>query len=317
MESKKEIDLLIPGKYKPATFFFYYDTPCNKVIDYIKKTNLTYPLIIKPDIGMQGKGVIKVDNERELKHAINQFTVDYIIQPFIPFSKEIGIFYTRYPNQSEGNITGMVEKGFLTVIGNGYSTIEELLLKNPRYILQIPAIRKIIGNEILTVLNENEERVLVPYGNHARGSLFMDASTKITPQLEKFIHTVCQSIDGFYYGRLDIRFNSYEEMIEYKNWCIIELNGAGSEPTHMYDPTHSIFFAWKEIVRHWRILYSISIKNKKNGASFLTHKEGVNMFRENSRYTKMLNKINFDNLIEEEEEETFQVKYSRMNSGAI
>lgn len=311
MESKKEIDLLIPKKYKPTTLFFYYDTPCNKVTEYIKKTDITYPLIIKPDIGMQGKGVFKVDNERELNHTINRFTVDYIIQPFIPFSKEIGIFYTRYPNQSEGNITGMVEKGFLTVIGNGYSTIEELLLKNPRYILQIPAIRKIIGNEMLTVLNENEERVLVPYGNHARGSLFTDGSNKITPRLEKFINEVCKNIDGFYYGRLDIRFNSYEELIEDKSWCIIELNGAGSEPTHMYDPTHSIFFAWKEIIRHWRILYSISIKNKKNGASFLTYKEGVNMFRENFKYIKMLNKINFDNLTEEE---TFQGKYSRINS---
>ncbi|MDP3666999.1 MAG: ATP-grasp domain-containing protein [Sediminibacterium sp.] len=311
MESKKEIDFLLPEKYKPTTLFFYTATPSSKVIEAIKSNHLTYPLIIKPDIGMQGKGVIKVPSERELIYTINQFTVDYIIQPFIPYDNEIGIFYVRFPHQLKGKITGIVEKGFLSVIGNGINTIEELLYDNPRHILQIPSIRKIIGNELNTVLNKKEEKVLVPYGSHARGSLFKDGEDKITPQLENLIDRVCSNIDGFYYGRLDIRFSSYAELSEDKNWCIIELNGAGSEPTHMYDPVHSIFYAWKEIIRHWKMLYSISVENKKNGAKFLTYKEGLQMFSENSRYLTLLNKIHFDTPIKEK---TDQANYYKCSS---
>ncbi|CAN5639893.1 hypothetical protein BH10BAC3_BH10BAC3_10500 [soil metagenome] len=90
---------------------------------------------------------------------------------------------------------------------------------------------------------KNEEEVLVPYGNHVRGSLFLDSTYKNNTQLEVLIDNVCKSVKDFYYGRLDIRFNSFEELVADKNWITIELNGAGSEPTHMYDPKHSLFFA--------------------------------------------------------------------------
>jgi len=39
---------------------------------------------------------------------------------------------------------------------------------------------------------------------------------------------------------------------------------AGSEPTHIYDPRHCLFFAWKEIIRHWRLLYRVSMANAKS-----------------------------------------------------
>jgi hypothetical protein len=97
---------------------------------------------------------------------------------------------------------------------------------------------------------------------------------------------VFQQIDGFYYGRLDIKFNSWEELREGRNFSIIELNGAGSEPTHMYDPRHSIFFAWKEIIRHWKILARISRANHQNGIPYMSTKEGLQLLRANKAYLK-------------------------------
>ena len=142
---------------------------------------------------------------------------------------------------------------------------------------------------------------MVPYGNHVRGSLFLDSTGRVNTQLEQLIDKVCQSIDGFYYGRLDIRFNSYEELQDDKNWCIIELNGAGSEPTHMYDPKHSILFAWKEIIRHWKMLYKVSMQNKRKGFPFLSYKEGMAMFSANNQYINKLNKIYFEDIKSEED----------------
>ena len=46
----------------------------------------------------------------------------------------------------------------------------------------------------------------------------------------------------YYSGRLDIRYNTLDELKPGNNFSIIELNGAGSEPTHIYDPTHFVFF---------------------------------------------------------------------------
>ena len=69
---------------------------------------------------------------------------------------------------------------------------------------------------------------------------------------------------------------------------------AGSEPTHIYDPKHSLFFAWKEIIRHWKMLFSISMQNKRKGFPFLKYKDGMVMFKENMEYVKMLDEIIFE-----------------------
>lgn len=292
-ESKKEIYELIPAGYTPPTFFFRAGSNPGELIKTIKQEKLSYPLIIKPDIGMQGKAVLKVTGETELLDAAAKFDVDYIIQPFIPYEKEIGIFYVRYPGEPAGRITGIVEKEFLTVTGDGVSTIEQLLQRTPRYVLQLPVIRKMLGNQIYTVPLAHEKKVLVPYGNHVRGSLFLDSTYKNNAQVSAVIDAVCSQVKEFYFGRLDIRFSSFEELAENKNWSIIELNGAGSEPTHMYDPRHSIWFAWKEIIRHIHMLFTISVANKKRGFAYLRFTDGMNMLRENKKYVRKLNSIQF------------------------
>lgn len=294
MESKSEIDPLIPAQYKPLTLFFWVNTPYEKIKEIIITNNLRYPLIIKPDIGMQGKAVLKVNNGYELKQAANNFTVNFLIQPYVPYPREVGIFYVRYPNDKHGKITGIVEKEFLSVKGDGVNTIEALLLTTPRYKLQIPVLKKLLGRSLNDVLAKGEQRILVPYGNHTRGSLFLDSTHKKTNKIEAVIDKACKSIDGFYFGRLDIRFSSFEDLAEDKNWCIIELNGAGSEPTQMYDPGYSIFFAWKEIILHWKMLYDISMQNRKKGFPFLKFKDGIAMLKENNEYIRKLNKIKLD-----------------------
>ena len=106
-------------------------------------------------------------------------------------------------------------------------------------------------------LSEGEEYILSPYGNHARGAMFLDDSHLADEQLREVMDQVCRQIPGFYFGRLDIRFKSWEDLKAGRHFSIIEVNGAGSEPTHIYDPSHSLFFAWKEIIRHWVLLYKI------------------------------------------------------------
>jgi hypothetical protein len=75
--------------------------------------------------------------------------------------------------------------------------------------------------------------------------------------------------------------NSLEDFAKGGPFKIIEINGAGSEPTHIYDPQHSIFFAWKEIVLHWYWLWRISKLQHQAGIPYLTWKEGWEMLKAN------------------------------------
>jgi hypothetical protein len=48
----------------------------------------------------------------------------------------------------------------------------------------------------------------------------------------------------FYFGRIDVRFGSLPTLLRFESFRIIEINGTGSEPTHIWDPTRSLWDAW-------------------------------------------------------------------------
>jgi len=289
MESKKQIYDLIPWQYYPKTIFIQSGTPFRDLERAVEKNNLHYPLVGKPDIGMKGLSVKKLNNQKELLEYAIQSKVNFLVQEFIPYHNEVGIFYYRFPGEQKGHISGIVKKEFLTVEGDGESTINELLRRDKRHILQLPILIKTYGNELSEILQKGEKRILVPYGNHVRGAKFIDASNLVDDELTNTIDRICERVEGFYFGRLDIRFNSWEELKQGKNISIIELNGAGSEPTHMYDPKHSIFFAWKEIIRHWNILFRISrINHRHHQLPYMKTSSGLAMFRQNKAYVKMI-----------------------------
>lgn len=290
MESKKAIYDIIPDVYYPATLFFRVGTTSGDVLDRIRQRQLRFPLVGKPDIGMQGLSVKKLETEKDLIEYSLGSKVDFLIQEFVPFKNEVGIFYYRYPNEMNGRISGIVSKEFVSVTGDGVLTITELLKKDKRYVLQLQVLKKTYGVTLNRILPVGEEFVLVPYGNHIRGAKFVDASHLIDQQLTNSIDAVCRQVRGFYYGRMDIRYNTWEELREGKSFSIIELNGAGSEPTHIYDPKHSIFFAWKEIVRHLNILWKISTMNHRQlKRPYMKIRVGLQMLRDNKKYIKLIN----------------------------
>lgn len=291
MESKKSIYDLMPTTVYPNTLFVKTENTVDVVLQKMNSVNLNFPVIAKPDVGMRGMAVKKINSIAELQHYISTITVDYLIQEFIDLPQEAGIFYVRIPGEIKGKITGIVAKEFMTVTGDGKSSVLDLVERNPRYLLQLDALTKIYGSRLSEIIPKGQTVNLIPYGNHCRGTKFIDATGWASEKLNDAINNVCLQIPQFYYGRLDLKFNSIEELEEGKNFSIIELNAAGSEPTHIYDPTHSIFFAWKEIAKHFRLLYKVSVINKRNGASYLNFKEGMQMLKENKELTKKLKSV--------------------------
>jgi hypothetical protein len=289
MESKKEIYDLIPQQYYPATLLFKTGSNIDDVMKSIERRGITFPAIAKPDIGMRGILVQKIESEKELANYISNAKVDFLVQDYIEYENEVGLFYYRYPGAAKGNISGIVGKELLTLTGDGISTMEELLMKDQRFILQLPVLKETHADTLKIILKKDERHLLVPYGNHCRGSKFLDVSNLIDEELVNAIDKVCKEIPEFYFGRMDIRYKSWEDLKQGKNFSIIELNGAGSEPTHIYDPRHSIFFAWKEIIRHLNILYRISrLNHQRKKIPYMAFSSGIRMLKENAAYIKMI-----------------------------
>jgi hypothetical protein len=287
-ESKKDLYNLLPTDIQPRTLFFTLGTDPGMVEKLLMAAGFRFPMIGKPDIGGRGRGVKKLDTMREVLSYAAVACMDYHIQEFIHYENEAGIFYYRFPSEPSGNISGIVYKEFLKVQGDGEKTVCELLKGNPRGLLQLPFLEKTEPRILDRIIPKGEFFTVSPYGNHARGALFLDHSASVNPDLVRVINEVTSLMPSFCYGRLDIRYQSRELLEQGKSFSIIEVNGAGSEPTHIYDPRHSIFFAWKEIVRHWRLLCSISRANHRRGYRYLSLSEGIAMYLKDFSDAKIL-----------------------------
>ena len=282
MESKMEIYDLIPNQYIPKTILAASGESVEGILVRTQEAGISFPLIAKPDIGMKAYAVKQIQDIQQLAEYQNKIRRDFIIQELIVYPNELGIFYVRIPDEKTGRITGIVAKEFLSITGNGKDSMTKLIMQNPRSYSQLPFLIRIYGDDLNRVLPVDEKFVLVPYGSHTRGSMFLDFTAKQNEKLFQTFNEICNQIPGFYFGRLDIRYTSFEELSEGVNFSIIEINGAGSEPTHIYDPSHSIFFAWREIIKHWKLLYYISSANNKKGHPYLSYKDGIEMLRANS-----------------------------------
>ncbi len=274
MESKMDVYNLLPKSFYPETLLFNAGAPLSSILQSIHQNSIAFPLIAKPDIGERGLGVKKIDNEEALKDYVSNMPVPFLIQGFVPYEKEVGIFYCKPPGSAQGYISGIVNKEPVTVTGDGISTLTELVYNNSRYILQWQQIKTLFAGQLDTIIENGKTVTLVPYGNHSRGSKFTDESFRASTNLTATMNRICNQVPEFYYGRLDIRFKSWEALERGEDFSIIEVNGSGSEPTHIYDPKHSIFFAWREIIKHWKVLYSISKANNKKGVRYITLAEG-------------------------------------------
>jgi hypothetical protein len=287
-ESKKQIYDLLPARLYPKTELVREGDSFEKVLAMLKHSDMGFPMIAKPDIGLRGQAVRKISDAAALEAYHKKSAFDYLLQDIIPYANEFGIFYVRYPHEETGRITGMVAKEFMIVEGDGVLTLEQLIDGTPRFALQKKALQREYGQKLCEVLPKGEKRNLMPYGNHARGAKFTDATRLITPALVEMIDRICRRVPGFYYGRLDVMYDTFEKLVRGEDFQIVELNGTASEPTHMYDPAHSLFFAWSELVRHVRYMFEIGAENHKRGVPYLTRKDGVAQYRLHRKQSKKI-----------------------------
>lgn len=269
-ESKWDVFKLIPQKYYPQTIFIAPQQTIESIARELKTLKIDFPFIAKPDRGERGWAVKIIHSMEELEEYRQKVKVSFLIQELVQSPLELSIFYYRHPSSQTGKITSVTLKKLLTVVGDGHSTLRELILRSDRATLQLEKLTNNNAIDMNQVLSNQEELILVPYGNHVRGAMFLDYTHIVDEQLTKTFDTICKQIDGFYFGRFDLRCTSIEELKQGKNISILELNGSGAEPAHIYHPNFSFFKAQTVIARHYKMMYEAAMANKSKGIHFMS-----------------------------------------------
>ena len=143
--------------------------------------------------------------------------------------------------------------------------------------------------DLQQVPDAGETVLLEGIGNHCRGTQFLNANDWITPGLETAILKVLSQMPGVYYGRFDLRTSSIDDLNAGRAFLIMEFNGVGSEPAHIYDPAYPVVNAYKDVWRHWRILYEISREQKAHGIASIHWRDGLESLRTYFLYKKKAN----------------------------
>jgi RimK-like ATP-grasp domain len=285
-ESKFDVLKLIPDRYKPKTILIPASTTKEDVLKQLAENGFSFPVIFKPDLGERGFMVKKITSEAQLESYINTLKKDFLIQEFLDLPVELGVFYTRMPEEAAGYVNSVVVKDMLTVTGDGKSTLEELILDKPRAKLQWPKLKSAHADRLNVVLPSGEVFTLNAIGNHSLGTTFLDGEYLINDKLSATFDHISKQIDGFYFGRYDLRCASIEDLYEGKV-KIMELNGCGAEPAHIYQPGFSLWEAFGILFTHWKNIFTISMQNHKRGVRFTSWNEGKAINRKFKEATRL------------------------------
>jgi len=295
LESKYKTIQLLPSNYCPNSIYVEKGENIQDILPKITINNIEFPLIIKPDIGFRGLLVTKINNENELSAYLKKYnSINLIIQEFVDYQHECGIFYHRFPGKKKGKITSITLKKYLTVVGDGNSTISALILNDERAKRYSKYLFELNKNSLEFIPKNKEEIVLNIIGNHSKGTQFIDGNHLINSELNLLLDKLNSQIEGWYYGRIDLKYNNFEELLKGKNLKIIEVNGVISEPTHIYDAsTGSYIKALKSIKNHWKLIYIIGIKNKKlNKGNFTNLSYLIAVYFKYKKYLKKISALN-------------------------
>jgi membrane protein DedA with SNARE-associated domain len=224
-----------------------------------------WPLIAKPDAGQRGSGVRLLRSQAELDAYAAAADYRFITQDFSALPMEAGVFYLRFPEEKEGRIFSLTRKLFPEIEGDGDSTLAALILKEPRNRYMARVLFKRHEARLGEILAKGEGLRLVESGNHCQGAVFLNGAALAQEGLRQRLDAIARSMPGFLVGRFDLRYLDDESFARGKNFQIVEVNGAASEATHVYDPAIPLREIYATLFTQWRCIFEIGQKNKRLG----------------------------------------------------
>ena len=297
-ERKSEMYNLLPLGTLPNTTLIPWEMPAEQLVEIIASNRYIFPLAVKPDIGRMGLMFRKIDSILALLQYHGRMRVDYLVQDFVDYPLEVSVFYYRYPNQSKGCITGFVKKEPLIVTGDGQSSLWELIMQDPRAQLRLEEMKVRHRARLNEILSAGEQFLLCEALNLSRGGKLVSLEAEKDEALLHIFDELSHR-GQFFFGRYDIRCKSIEDLKQGTNFSILEFNGSGAEPHHVYGNGNSFFKAVRILLSHWQILADISRQNYQRGIHYWDFKRGLRHIIHANRHIRTLEELELITALDE------------------
>jgi hypothetical protein len=242
-----------------------------------------WPLVLKPDIGQRGRGVVIARDAAAVRAYLTHFHGAVIAQRYVE-GEEYGVFVARFPGEARPQILSLVHKTFPTVIGDGQRPLLRLILDDARARLIAPLLLRRLGAAVDRVPAAGERVALVEIGAHCRGSCFLDARSLATPALIDTLSRLLDAVPGYHFGRLDLRVPGGDAALRRgEGLQVLELNGVAAESAHIYQPGFPLREGYRAMFRQWSLAFAIGAEQARRGAPVTAAFELLRRFREDLR----------------------------------
>ncbi|TCF97302.1 hypothetical protein BZM26_32305 [Paraburkholderia strydomiana] len=246
---------------------------------------LSFPVIAKPNLGFCGYGVQLLTDLSALRSYLCSFPKNetVVLQRYLSQDGEAGIFYARDPDTDKARIIGLALRYFPRVVGDGRRTVKDLISSDTRARRSTPSrlhAPHISGDRIP---GAGEVVRLATIGSTRVGGLYRDGGRYVTKELADSIDAIARDMPDFHFGRFDVRFDSLDDLCAGRGFTIMEINGAGSEAIHAWDPDIGLFNGFRIIFSKQRILFSIADSMRRRGVKPIGALQLLRLFRRQQR----------------------------------
>jgi hypothetical protein len=232
----------------------------------MREANLDFPIVAKPDLGWCGFGVRRIDDASSLANYLSRYpsNADLMLQKYLAEPGEAGLFYMRHPDQHSGRLLGILLRHYPQVTGDGIRTIAQLIDADVR-------LQRTTGNaehecsyEPKQVPAAGEIVRLSLIASTRVGGRYEDGSNYATAELSAAVDAIAHDMPQFHVGRFDVRYATLEHLRR-GEFTIMEVNGAGSEAVHAWDPRYSIRDVYRIVFAKQRLLFALAAANRARG----------------------------------------------------
>jgi len=242
------------------------DVDASEVARRMSEAGLEFPVVAKPDLGWCGYGVRKLLDPNELATYMREFPrgETFVLQRYLSESGEAGIFYMRAPDEAQGRLIGILLRDFPAVTGNGRDDIAGLVAADPRLQRAMHKAGHQWRFDQARIPAAGERVRLSMVASTRVGGCYRDGSAFATPALLARIDAIAKDMGDFLVGRFDVRYGDLAAL-QRGEFCIMEVNGAGSEAVHAWDPKYSIREVYAIVFAKQRRLFAIADAQRRRG----------------------------------------------------
>ena len=232
------------------------DTRTENVLALMRENEITFPCVMKPEIGDGGVGVCIVRSREHLRNWLEVNPDAAVLQEFVG-GNEYEIIWSRRPGRADGRIQTVVQKDFVVVKGDGERKLEDLIWADDKGVSNGKLFSKLNFRDANRVLEAGETYALAPIGSRIKGANFVSRPELRSGKLADVIDRLADACGDVHYLVLDIRAASDEDLLDGKNIRITGVKGAGATAGTIFDGYVRMGMAYSRAFRQMSYCFSI------------------------------------------------------------